>query len=170
MTLSNDNISKTATADGSNYLPMIGEAVSNTESDYPDYEDHQESLPIADSSSMTSNWNATNYIAFHEYKGTDVSAMRNNSKVEAVSAKERTLFNKSPPVIIVNAIEKNVNSSTSMSQPDIIHDTSVTYMDEWQATAEKISSNDSSSSNSNAKVELHQIDPRSREVPLLREI
>ncbi|XP_067211136.1 uncharacterized protein [Linepithema humile] len=172
MMLSNDNIIKTETADESNHTPMIGEAVSNMESvDYPDYEDYQEPSPIANPNSVTSNWNATNYIAFHEYKGADVSLMKNNSKVEStVSAKGRTLFNQSPSTTVVNAIEKNVNSLTSMSQPDIIHETNAAYMDEWQATAEKTSSNDASSSNSNARIELHEIDPRSREVPLLRGI
>jgi hypothetical protein len=150
---------------------MIGEVVSNTESvDYPDYQDYPEASPtIANSSSMASNWNATNYVTFHEYKAADVNLMLNNSKVEStVNAKGRTLFNKSPSTTIVNAIEKNVNSLTNMNQPNIVHETNAAYMDEWQATAEKISSNDASSSNSNAKVELRQIDPRSREVPLLR--
>lgn len=179
MTMANNNIIKAEIADGSNHTPMIGEAVSGAESvDYPDYEDYQdyqdyqgyqEPSPIANPSSMTSNWNTTSYITLHEYKDTG-SSMKNNSKVEStVSAKGRTLFTKSPSTTTVNAIEKSVNSLTS--RPDTIHKTNAEYTDEWQATAEKISSNDISSSNSDAKVELHHhIDPRSREVPLLRGI
>lgn len=168
---------KTEIADKSNHIPMRGEVISNAESiDYLDYQDYQEPLSIINSSSVISNWDAPNYTTLPQYEDTNVStgSAKNNLKSETtVNAGGRSLiFSENPPISIVNVIEKNVNSMTTTDQPDVIQEftTNAVYMDEWQATAEKTSSNNVLSANSNAEIELQQIKLRSKDIPLLHEI
>lgn len=155
---------------------MTGEVLSNAKSiDYLDYQDYQEPLSITNSSSIISNWNTSNYIAFHQYGDTNIStdSTTNNLKSEAiVNTKGRSfIFNENPSISIVNVIEKNVDLTTTTDQPDVTHEftTNAVYMDEWQATAEKINFNNVST-NSSPKIELQQTKLRSKDIPLLREI
>lgn len=174
MMLSYDKVIQEKTADdGSNRTPMVGEAISNAKSiDYPDYQDYQKSSSEISSNSMISNWNIANYNALHEYGNTNVTAdsIKNISKIETtVNAKERNfIFDRnSSNTNLINVIEKNVDLITSTNQSDVTHKTDMTYMDEWQATAEKITSNNVPSSNSNEKIELQQTESHSKNMPLL---
>lgn len=171
---------KTEIADGSNLIPMIGEVISNAENiNYLDYKDYQEPSSITNSSSIISNWNTPNYTTF-QYKNINVSTglIKDNLKSEAtVNAKGRSfIFDENPinPINIVNVIEKNVDSMTTTDQPvaDVTHEftTNAMYMDEWQATAGKTSTNNVLSTNSNAEIELQPTELRSKDIPLLREI
>ncbi|TGZ33769.1 Uncharacterized protein DBV15_07031 [Temnothorax longispinosus] len=178
-----DKETKTEIADGSNYIPMTGEVMSNAEStDYLDYQDYQEPSSIKNSSSVISNWNAPSYTDFHQYTSPSVSTdlAKNNLKSEATgnakAAKGRSfIFDENPinPINIVNVMEKNVDSMTTTNQPvaDVTHEftTNTVYMDEWQATAEKTSANNVLSTNSTAEIEL-QTKLRSRDIPLLHKI
>lgn len=175
MMLSYDKVIQEKTADDEfNRTPMIGEAISNEESiDYPDYQDYQKSSSETSSNSMTSNWNISNYN-FHEYGNTNVTvdSVKNKSKVETtVNARERNfIFDRNLSPNLINVADKNVDLVTSTNQSDATHKTDVTYMDEWQATAEKITSNNVPSSNSNVKIELQQTESHSKNMPLLHGI
>lgn len=165
-------MTKTEIADGSNRIPMTGEVISNTENiDYLDYQDYQEPSSIINSSSVISNWNA-----FHQYRDPNLSTglAKNNLKSEAiVDAKGRSfIFDENPinPINVVNVIEKNVDSMTTDQL--VIHEvtTNAAYIDEWQATAEKTSSNNLLLTNSNAEIKLQQVELQPKDIPLLREI
>lgn len=153
--------------DGPNHTPNVGEVISNAESiDYPDYQDYRKSPSEISSNSVTSNWNVANYKAFYEYGGVNRTAdsVKNHSKVETtVSANEKSFIsNRNPSINHINVTEKNVDSVTSINQPDVTHKIDITYMDEWNATAEKINSNNNPLSNSNVKIELQQVEPHSK--------
>ncbi|XP_011703719.1 PREDICTED: uncharacterized protein LOC105459417 [Wasmannia auropunctata] len=170
-----DKETKAEIADGSNRIPMTGEVISNAENiDYLDYQDYQEPSPIINSSTVISNWNTSNYRAFDQYGATNVNtgSAKNNLKSEAtVNAKGRSfIFNENPPISIVNVAEKNVDSMITTDQPDLTQEftTNAMYMDEWQATAEKTSSNNVLSTN--AEIKLQKTELRSKDIPLLREI
>lgn len=174
-----DKETKTEIADR---IPITGEVISNAESvDYPDYQDYQEPSPIINSS-IISNWNTSSYTAFDQYRDPSVNTglTKNDFKSETtVNVKGRNfIFDENPinPINIVNVIEKNVDSTitlTTTDQPvaDVTHEftTNAVYMDEWQAIVEKTSSNNVLSTNSNAEVELKQTE-RPKDIPLLREI
>ncbi|KYN12845.1 hypothetical protein ALC57_14910 [Trachymyrmex cornetzi] len=170
-----DKETKTEIADGFNRIPMTGEVISNAESiDYLDYQDYQEPSPITNSSSRISNWNTPSYSAFHQDGDTDVStgSAKNNLKSEAIiNAEGRSfIFNETPPISIINVIEKTVDTTTTTEQsvtPEFA--INAVYMDEWQATAEKTNSN-VLSTNSNEEVKLQQTELRPKNIPLLREI
>lgn len=175
MTSAYDNVIKAEAADGSNNIPMIGEATSNTESiDYPDYQDYQE-MPISDMSFANSNWNRTDYAIEHERANLSFESVKNDSKVDSkidssVNKMSRSFDFKNPLTNIVKVIEKkNADLTTSTDQPDVTYNTNMTYMNEWQATDEKVhSDNVLSPSDSNAKTESQQVEPRS--IPLIRGI
>ncbi|XP_011066905.1 PREDICTED: uncharacterized protein LOC105153636 [Acromyrmex echinatior] len=170
-----DKETKTEIADGFNRIPMIGEVISNAESiDYLDYQDYQEPSSITNSSSRISNWNTSSYSAFHQDGDTDVStgSAKNNLKSEAiVNAEGRSfIFNETPPISIVNVIEKTVDTTTTTEQsvtPEFA--INAVYMDEWQATAEKTNSN-VLSTNSNEEIKLQQTELQPKNIPLLRKI
>lgn len=171
MTSAYDNVIKAEAADGSNNIPMIGEATSNTESiDYPDYQDYQE-MPISNMSLANSNWNGTNYAIEHERANSSFESVKNDLKVDSsVNAMGRSFGFKNPLTNIVKVIEKkNADLTTSTDQPDVTYDTNMTYMNEWQATDEKVQS-DNVLLPSNAKTESQQVEPLSRDIPLIRGI
>lgn len=168
MRLSNDGMMKTETAGGPNGTVMIGEAISKTGNvAYADYQYYQEPPPIANLNPTTSQWNATNNIAFYEYgdnNGVNVNSVRNYSKLNSrADARGRSIvFNEKP-----SATERNIDSITNTNRSEI-KNTNFTYMDEWQAVAEKL--NDVTSSKQSARVELRRAKSHSRDVPLLRGI
>jgi len=168
-----DKETKTEIVDGFNHIPMTGEVISNAESiDYLDYQDYQEPSSITNSSSRISNWNTPSYSAFQD-GDIDVStgSAKNNLKSEAiVNAEGRSfIFNETPPISIVNVIEKTVDTTTTTEQsvtPEFA--INAVYMDEWQATAEKTNSN--VSTNSNEEIKLQQTELQPKNIPLLRKI
>ena len=169
-----DKETKTEIVDGFNHIPMTGEVISNAESiDYLDYQDYQEPSSITNSSSRISNWNTPSYSAFQD-GDIDVStgSAKNNLKSEAIINSEGRsfIFNETPPISIVNVIEKTVDTTTTTEQsvtPEFA--INAVYMDEWQATAEKTNSN-VLSTNSNEEIKLQQTELQPKNIPLLRKI
>lgn len=148
--------------------------------DYPDYQDYREPSAIANLNLTTSrHWNTTHDVAFYRY-GDDVGTVRNSSQPKSMTdakGRRRLTFDEylSDGKVDINDERANARSepttNTSTNRPDSTQDTNLyAYADEWQATAGKMSQPDVSSSNSNAIVELRRIEPRSRDVPLLRGI
>ncbi|XP_018054411.1 PREDICTED: location of vulva defective 1-like [Atta colombica] len=169
-----DKETKTEIADGFNHIPMTGEVISNAESiDYLDYQDYQEPSSITNSSSRISNWNTPSYSAFQDGDiDVSIGSAKNNLKSEAiVNAEGRSfIFNETPPISIVNVIEKTVDTTTTTEQsvtPEFA--INAVYMDEWQATAEKTNSN-VLSTNSNEEIKLQQTELRPKNIPLLHKI
>lgn len=143
------------TSNGSDRVPMIGEIFTSTgRIDYPDYQDfqdYQEPPAIAISNSTGKN---------------------NDLKAEpTIAAKRRSLvFNDNSPVNVIDAIQKNLHSASH--QVDVGHDRNIlrsSYTDEWQATAEKTSSNNSAHLNSNEGIGLPS-ETRIKYIPLLHGI
>lgn len=171
MTLSYDDAIKAEPADGSNHTPMIGEVISNAQDiDYPDYQDYQKPPPIAASDLAISNWNATDNVDSHEYGEGDVNAIstKDNSKVKPKLVVKGRSFIGNTAAYVADVTENNVNSvATTSARPDVdvVH---AMYMDEWQATAEKISANDAPSTE--VQVESRRTDSRPNDIPLLRSI
>ncbi|KYN39959.1 hypothetical protein ALC56_05727 [Trachymyrmex septentrionalis] len=168
-----DKETKTEIADGFNRIPMTGEVISNAESiDYLDYQDYQEPSSITNSSSRISNRNTPSYSAFQD-GDTDISTgLAENLKSKAIVNTEGRsfIFNETPPISIVNVIEKTVDTTTTTEQ-SVTPEFSINavYIDEWQATAGKTNSN-VLSTNSNEEIKSQQTELRPKNIPLLREI
>ncbi|XP_032663335.1 uncharacterized protein LOC116840580 [Odontomachus brunneus] len=170
MTLSHDKVIKTE--NGPDRAPMMGEVIANAENiDYPDYQDYQEVPTIAMSNSTVFNWSKMNDIAFQEHKAIDLNlGKNNNSKIEStVIATGRSLvLSGDLPANVVGVIRKDPVSS----ELDVNRDKNMLhpiYADEWQATAEKTTSDNAAPLNSNVRFESPR-DPRVKDIPLLRGI
>lgn len=168
MTLSRDKAIRTETANEADPVPAIGEVITNGESiDYPDYQE----LPMITTSNATAaNWNATYDVREKEAANSSNSIKHSPSKV---NTKGRSfVFNGGPPTGIVDGVREDVDSVSSANKPDMDQEKNIldsTYTDEWQATAEKISSITEALLGSNARPESPR-DSRVKDIPLLRDV